>query len=110
MDVRDVTNNPIDQEERVARALGAMETGGAAGVRFCLQQAAQAADAAQAARLKKLAKVIAFNTATNCWPGWGDEGIHIRADHVQAGGRLASICRDLVRELRLDSKEAGNAD
>jgi hypothetical protein len=82
---------------------------GDAGVTFCLQQATNATDAATAEQLKKLAKVIAFNTAANSWPGWGDEGIHIEQGHLQSGSRLAVICRDLVHELHLDHREVGNA-
>jgi hypothetical protein len=82
---------------------------GDAGVAFCLQQATRATDAATAEQLKKRAKVIAFNTAANSWPGWGDEGIHIEQGHLRSGLRLAGICRDLVHELQLGHKEAGNA-
>jgi hypothetical protein len=82
---------------------------GDAGVAFCLQQAASATDAATAEQLKKRAKVIAFNTAANSWPGWGDEGIHIEPGHLRSGLHLAGICRDLVHELRLGHKETGTA-
>src|SRR5689334_3373675 len=62
---------------------------GEAGVTFCLQEAGSAVDAATAAALKKRARNIAFNTATNCWPGWGDDGIRIDEGHLQSGLALA---------------------
>jgi hypothetical protein len=88
----------------------AMVVVGEAGVTFCLQEARSAMDAATAATLMKRARDIAFNTAANCWPGWGDDGIRIEPGHLQAGLRLAGICRDLVDELRLGQKALGKAD
>jgi hypothetical protein len=60
--------------------------------------------------LKKLARTIAFNTATNCWPGWGDDGIRIDQSHLQSGLTLAGLCRELVDELHLGQRARGGAD
>jgi hypothetical protein len=83
---------------------------GEAGVTFCLQEARSAADAATATKLKTRAKNIAYNTAANCWPGWGDDGIRIDDSHLLSGLRLAGICRDLVDELQLGQRALGGAD
>src|SRR5262249_32301615 len=71
----------------------AMVAIGEAGITFCLQEARNAVDAATAATLKKRARGIAFNTAANCWPGWGDDGIRIDKNHLQSGLALAGTCR-----------------
>ena len=83
---------------------------GEAGVTFCLKEAKAAVDTVTAATLKKRARGIAFNTATNCWPGWGDDGIRIDKGHLQSGLTLAGICRDLGGELELSQKAVGGAD
>jgi hypothetical protein len=80
-----------------------------AGVTFCLQEALRGKEETTTGTLKKLAKVIAFNSAANCWPGWGDEGIRIDSSHLRSGLILAGICRDLVEELQLGQKETGGA-
>jgi tetratricopeptide (TPR) repeat protein len=83
---------------------------GEAGVAFCLQEAGSAVDAATAATLKKRARGIAYNTAANCWPGWGDDGIRIDKNHLRSGLALAGTCRDLVDELQLGQEALGKAD
>jgi hypothetical protein len=88
----------------------AMVAVGEAGVTFCLQEAGSAVDAATAAALKKHARDIAFNTAANCWPGWGDDGIRIDKGHLQSGLALARTCRDLVDQLQLGHRALGGAD
>jgi hypothetical protein len=80
-----------------------------AGIAFCLDQA-QRTDSSEIAReLKTTAKTIAFNAGANCWPGWGDDGIDIAPTHIRSGVKLAEVCRDLVAELQLGHKQAGNA-
>ena len=76
-----------------------------AGTQFALSQGGTS----NASKLKKNAKVLAFNTAANCWPGWGDEGIEIRTEHLEAGLKLATLSRDLTEELDLGHKERGTA-
>jgi hypothetical protein len=88
----------------------AMIAVGEAGVTFCLQEAGSAVDAATAAALRKRARGVAFNTAANCWPGWGDDGICIDRGHLQSGLALAGTCRDLVDELQLGQQALGKAD
>jgi hypothetical protein len=82
---------------------------GNAGTQFALANAASSDDSADAEKLRKNAKVLAFNTAANCWPGWGDAGIEINQDHLQAGLKLAVLSRDLVSELTLGHKQRGTA-
>ncbi len=80
-----------------------------AGTQFALLKAASFENSADSEKLKKSAKVLAFNAAANCWPGWGDVGIDIKTDHLQEGLQLAILSRDLVAELNLGHKERGNA-
>jgi hypothetical protein len=82
---------------------------GNAGTQFALLKAASSGNAADAEKLKNYARILAFNTAANCWPGWGDVGIDIKKDHLQAGLKLAVLCRDLVLELNLGPKALGGA-
>jgi tetratricopeptide (TPR) repeat protein len=88
----------------------AMIAVGEAGITFCLQKASSTVDAATAATLKKRARVIAYNTAANCWPGWGDDGIRIDKGHLQSGLALAGTCRDLVNELQEGQQALGKAN
>ncbi|QGM44941.1 hypothetical protein [Methylocystis heyeri] len=80
-----------------------------AGVDFCLAQARQAADPADALDFRQTAKAIAYNAGANCWPGWGDEGVEIAPEHIEAGMELAEANRDLTRELQLGPEPMANA-
>jgi len=80
-----------------------------AGVAFCLDRVEHAESAETAKQLKTAAKRIAFNAGANCWPGWGDAGIHITSDDIQSGLSFANLSRDLVRELQLGLKREANA-
>lgn len=79
----------------------AMLACGKAGVRLGLAGAdmRDAGDDALDRDLKRAAQILANNVAANCWPGWGDEGIVLTADHVKEGLALAetslSICQAL---------------
>src|SRR5215467_14259029 len=77
-----------------------------AGTQFALSQGGPSVDVG---KLRRNAKVLAFNTAANCWPGWGDEGVEIRTEHLEAGLKLATLFRDLTEELDLGHKERGTA-
>jgi hypothetical protein len=88
----------------------AMIAVGEAGVTFCLQEARSTVNTGTATALKTRARGIAYNTAANCWPGWGDDGIRIDSNHLQPGLALAETCRDLVDELQLDHRALGGAD
>ncbi|WP_316235398.1 MULTISPECIES: hypothetical protein [unclassified Bradyrhizobium] len=94
---------------RDRKDVSGMIASGEAGVEFCLQGVKRAPGSELAGKLKKIAKVIAFNTATNCWPGWGDDGVRIERAHLQSALTFAAVCRDLVDELQLGPKEVGNA-
>lgn len=87
-----------------------MVVAGQAGVAYCLRRATDAPDEATARELKRLGKAIAYNSAANCWPGWGDPGITVEAAHVSAGLALAVESRDLVLALDLGPVELGTAD
>ena len=80
-----------------------------AGVAFCLDQAAHVESAETAKQLKTAAKRIAFNAGANCWPGWGDDGVHITSDDIQSGLSLAKLSHDLVHEMQLGLKQEANA-
>jgi hypothetical protein len=79
------------------------------GLTYCLKKAALESDGNKTRQLKKLGQVIAFNTAVNCWPGWGDAGIVIEEAHISAGIGLAAECLNLVEELALKPREHGGA-
>lgn len=81
---------------------------GTLGLAYCHDQAARMPD--KAMELKMLGKAISFNTAANCWPGWGDAGIVITEAAISRGLQLALASRDLVRELALGPRDRGTAD
>ena len=86
-----------------------MITAGNLGLEYCLRKSAAASDVDKRRELQRLGKTIAFNTAANCWPGWGDPGIIIEATHLNEGLNLAERSRDLVQELALGPREQGTA-
>jgi hypothetical protein len=86
-----------------------MIVAGELGLAYCLRESALESDQDKIRELKKLGKVIAFNTAANCWPGWGDAGIRIEEAHIRAGMKIANEHRDLVQELALGPREQGGA-
>jgi hypothetical protein len=77
------------------------------GIAYCLDRAAE--DPARAAALRRQGQIIAFNSAANCWPGWGDDGIAIDSAQLAAGVRLAAASAALVAELELPELAQGNA-
>jgi len=79
------------------------------GVAWCLGQASLQSDPEIAAILKKRARAMSFNAATNCWPGWGDEGVTIEDGEVEAARSLAGTCLALAHELDLGPKGVGTA-
>lgn len=97
------------QAHREVKDVSSMLALGNAGTQFALLEAASSENLADAQRLKRYAKTLAFNTAANCWPGWGDIGIEIKEDHLRAGLKLAMLCRDLVVELNLGHKALGGS-
>jgi hypothetical protein len=94
---------------RERKDVTAMIAIGETGIAFCLREARSAAETGTATGLKRLARNIAYNTAANCWPGWGDEGIRIDQQHMRAALTLAGICSDLVDELQLGQAALGKA-
>ena len=97
------------QTYRQLKDVSSMIALGNAGTQFALSQAAASESSADADKLKRNAKVLAFNTAANCWPGWGDADIEIKKEHLEAGLNLATLCRDMTLELDLGHKERGTA-
>ena len=94
---------------KTQRDIGGVIAIGEAGVDFCIKSAAAASDAGTATSLRTFAKTIAYNAAANCWPGWGDQGVEIDDVHLEAGLKLAVLARDLVRQLKLGTKEIGTS-
>jgi len=86
-----------------------MIVAGNIGLDYCLRKSAAESSEDKIRELKKLGKIIAFNTAANCWPGWGDPGIVIEEAHLRDGIKLATQSRDLVQELALEPREQGTA-
>ena len=86
-----------------------MIVAGNVGLDYCLRKSAAESNEDKIRELKKLGKIIAFNTAANCWPGWGDPGIIIEEAHLRDGIKLANQSRDLVQELALGPREQGTA-
>ena len=86
-----------------------MIVAGNLGLDYCLRKSAAESNEGKKRELKKLGKIIAFNTAANCWPGWGDPGIIIEEAHLTEGIKLATKSRDLVQELGREPREQGTA-
>lgn len=97
------------QTFRDLRDVSSMVALGNAGTEFALSKAASSENSAEAEKLKTNAKVLAYNTAAICWPGWGDIGIEIEEEHLEAGMKLATLCLDLTLELNLGHKQRGTA-
>lgn len=93
------------REHDVANMIVACETG----LAYCRQQALGQSDGEKARELKKLSRAIAYNTATNCWPGWGDDGIVIEESHISAALPIAAECLSLAQELALPPRALGGA-
>jgi hypothetical protein len=87
-----------------------MIVAGNLGLDYCLRKSAAESDEDKKRELKKIGKIIVFNTAANCWPGWGDPGIVIEGSHLRDGIKLATQSRDLVQELGREPREQGTAD
>jgi hypothetical protein len=94
---------------RDLRDISSMVALASAGTQFALSKAASCEKSGDEEQLKRYAKVLAFNTAANCWPGWGDVGVKIKNEHLRAGLKLALLCRDLTEQLNLGHKERGTA-
>jgi len=62
----------------------------------------------QCAATSPSARAIAYNTAANCWPGWGDP-VEIKPADIAEGLKLAERNYQLVVELGLGDKAAGCA-
>jgi hypothetical protein len=102
-------NSTVKKLYRHYHDVTSMITAGEMGLAYCLRKAALESDDGKTRALKKLGKVIAFNTAANCWPGWGDAGIVVEEAQIKAGIKLANESRDLVMELALGPHEQGTA-
>ena len=86
-----------------------MIVAGNLGLDYCLRKSAAESNEDKKRELKKLGRIIAFNTAANCWPGWGDPGIIIEEVHLIDGIKVATQSRDLVQELGSEPREQGTA-
>lgn len=86
-----------------------MLVAGEMGLVYCLKKAALETDQKKAWELRKLGQAIAFNTAVNCWPGWGDAGVAIDGAHLTAAIKIAAECLNLTQELALKPRAQGTA-
>ncbi len=91
------------------RDVGSMLVVAHLGVTWCLGQAALRSDPEVATALRRRAHAMSFNSAANCWPGWGDEGVVIDDGHVKSARSLAGICLALAQQLELGPKGIGTA-
>jgi hypothetical protein len=82
---------------------------GRAGVQFGLARARNEADLERILELKGAAKALAYDVASNAWPGWNDEGIALTASDLASGRDLARLNLRLAVELKRDSLPQGNA-
>jgi hypothetical protein len=102
-------NSTVQKLYREYNDVTNMIVAGNLGLGYFLRRSTLESDQGKVRELKKLGKVIAFNTAANCWPGWGDPGIVIEEAHIRAGIKMANESRDLVEELAFGARELGNA-
>jgi hypothetical protein len=100
--------NAAAKERYAGKDVAGMLAVAEAGFARATADAAAHPDLAPAVR--RAAKVLAYNAAANCWPGWGDEGIAIDAASLARGLALAERSRALVVELGLGEQETGRAD
>jgi hypothetical protein len=102
-------NSSVKKLYREYKDVTHMLVAGEAGLAYCLNRANLESDQNKEIELQKLARAIAFNTATNCWPGWGDDGIVIDEPNLNAGIKLALQCLDLTQQLALAPRALGGA-
>lgn len=71
------------------------------GIHYCLLKSAELRmdQPEQAMKLKKKARVISYNLASFCWPGWVEEGINIGHENIITGLDAAMLNIRLVKEL-----------
>jgi len=102
-------NSSIKKLYREYKDVPHMLVAGEAGVAYCLNRANLESDPNKATELQKLARAIAYNTAVNCWPGWGDADIVIDESNINAGIKIAQQCLDLTQQLALGPRALGGA-
>ncbi|QDU94400.1 hypothetical protein Pla8534_21900 [Lignipirellula cremea] len=83
---------------------------GRAGIRYCLDRAAEADDGNPefAGKMRSQAKTIAFNVSVNAWPGWNEGAVVTRSDSLTALDTARFHLR-LTRELKHEPDKLGNA-
>src|SRR4029434_5953870 len=72
------------------------------GIEYLLVKAAEVekADATLAEELRGTAKTMAYNLASNTWPGWNETGIRITPAEIEAGMEAARLNLRLAIELK----------
>jgi hypothetical protein len=107
--VASALNASVKKLYREYRDVPGMIAAGNLGLEYCLRKSAAESDQPKRKAVRNLGRIIAFNTAANCWPGWGDAGVIIEETHIKAGLELARQSRALVQELGLGPREQGTA-
>jgi hypothetical protein len=79
-----------------------------AGIQFGLSEAARSSGH-EADQLRGSAKALAFNLASNTWPGWQDAGITLTESDRHVGLDAAKLNLRLAIELRRDDLPLCNA-
>lgn len=109
MPVGSAFHSSVKKLYREHKDVGHMLVAGEAGLAYCLNQANLESDENKTRELKKLGRAIAYNTAVNCWPGWGDDGIVIADSNIAAAIKIAQQCLNLTQELALGPRPLGGA-
>lgn len=79
-----------------------------AGIQFGLAEA-ERSPGEEAAQLRGSAKALAFNLASNTWPGWQDAGIELTSSDCHVGLDAAKLNLRLAIELQRDDLPLCNA-
>ncbi len=93
------------------RKLTRMAWIGRAGLEFatCEAELAATSDPALQAELLTFARKLAFNVASNLWPGWGDEAVEPTSSDLLAALDLARVHRRLVESEERAPDQLANA-
>lgn len=80
---------------------------GRIGIQYAISESRK--DTGDSEKLLSFAKEMAYNTSTNCWPGWNDEGVTPNATDLAAGKDLALFNYRMALELKKDEDKVANA-
>lgn len=101
----------VGEVYRQQRHIPRMLAFGQAGLSFCLREARRLRDTQpqRAAALSLQAQTIAYNLATNTWPGWNEPGVTLTTTDLAFGREAARLNLRLAQELARDAETQGQA-